>query len=328
MGEKQAAAACPRIVRVRMIASASRGAAAWRVSCGEGVQPVLIPSWISAFLVVAALELDWQAPPECPPREAVERAVLAEVHGTRDEAPLRATGRITAVEARYTLELWVVGEGVRWHAELADPDCTLLTEAAVLKIAAAFDPVPRPTPEAPPEEPERTPPAPRLLCHPRPRRAPPGPPCIAVSVDAAGQLGPLPGFGAGFGGGLALLWPRLRVRVEGHGWLERETSQSPPNAALRLAAGGVHACARLGRRAIEIPLCGGFEVGGLRGRGVDIPSPRSTTLVWSAFVVQGGVSWAPHPRIALFARAAFLGSPTRLEFAVDGDRTVFRVPRV
>lgn len=301
--------------------------------CGEGVQPVLTPSWISAFLVAAALEIDWKAPPECPAPEVVHDAVSAELHGSDGATPLHATGRITKVDARYELELWVTGEGVRWHSTLADPSCGLLTDAAVLKIAAAFDRVPRPAPApapsvpAPPEQ-RATASEPGMRCRPRPRQSRPGPPCIGLLADAAGQVGPLPRLGAGFGGGLTLLWPRLRVHVEGQAWLERETSQSPPNAALRLAAGSVHACARLGMRSIEVPLCGGVEIGGMRGRGLDIPFPRSSTLVWAALVVQGGVAWSPHPRLALFARGAFLGNLLPLEFSVDGRQTVYRVPRV
>jgi len=223
------------------------------------------------------------------------------------------------------LELVVEAEGAPPQREvLSDPSCVVLAEAVALKLAAAAEQtldakaVEIPMPEH------------GWSCEPRrlPAKRGDPKPCVAVRAWAAGQVGPLPGVGLGFGGGVALLWHRVRFEWEGHGWLPRQTSQPPPNAEFELFASTVSVCGRLGTAQIEVPLCGGVEVGAILGEGRDLAEPRSDRLVWAAGLVRGGIAWTPHPRVALFAQAALLANPLVLEFAVDENETIYRVPRI
>lgn len=276
------------------------------------------------------LELEWHAPePQCPPASAFTAAVARETGDADPHAPMRVTAHVLPSATGFRLTLQIDSANGEMHrVTLEDPSCAILLEAAALKVALAVE---SSAPIAPPRVETET----EAL---KPRSALPVPcgvaagagkvPCVAVRGWAAGQLGPLPGFGPGLGGGVAVLWDRVRVEVEAHGWFERTTRPPLPRAALRLVAGSASACGRVGTAGLEVPLCGGVEVGTLLGRGVGVDVPRSDRLVWAAARLQSGFAWAPHPRIALFAQATMLINVLSMHFVVDETETVYRVPRM
>ncbi|MCY1059325.1 hypothetical protein [Nannocystis sp. SCPEA4] len=126
---------------------------------------------------------------------------------------------------------------------------------------------------------------------PGPRRAPGG----FLRLQGGPDVGALPRVitgAVGLAGGL--LWRRARLELQGvylaprtaeaiHGELRGELQ-------VQLAAASALGCARLGRGRLEVPLCGGLELGNMRGRARGLPEARTATNLWLAVVASAGVA--------------------------------------
>ena len=161
------------------------------------------------------------------------------------------------------------------------------------------------TPVTPPDPPPADPLAPDALDtarDPAPR-TPPTPrarPGGVVRLHGGLEYGAVPGPTGAVGLALGLLWPRWRLELAAD-FLAPRTA-TPPQATLRasLLAAGLHGCARLGRGALELPICGGVELGGLTGTARGPSVDRTATGLWFAGVLGVGLAWRFHPRLALW----------------------------
>lgn len=156
------------------------------------------------------------------------------------------------------------------------------------------------------------------------------PRCGALAAAAGGQYGPLPGFGPGVGGRAAILWPRLRLELAAMHWFSRSARVAGDlGGDLRLTAATVSACGRLGVRRIELPMCGGMELGAMHGRGVNVDRPATDRVFWSAVVLGPRVGWSPVRRFAISGQADALIPLARYRFQVRGlGEDVYAVPPV
>lgn len=132
----------------------------------------------------------------------------------------------------------------------------------------------------------------------RPRRRLGG----ALRVQGGPEYGALPGVSGAVMLAGGLLWRRARLELRGT-FLSPRTKQLQPEGELRAFAGlgAVLGCGRLGPKRVEIPLCGGLEVGGVRGIAQGVVGARSTTGLWLAVVASAGVAVAVHPRVRVGA---------------------------
>ncbi|MDC0672358.1 hypothetical protein [Nannocystis radixulma] len=168
--------------------------------------------------------------------------------------------------------------------------------------AAEAAPVPVPPPVAEPlaPPPERRAEAPMDAAPGRavPRAAAPG---GLVRVHGGPEYGAVPGLSGAVGLAVGLLWPRLRLELQGTFVAPRR--RELPQADLRawLLAASVQVCARLGRGALEFPVCGGVEAGSVRGVAHGPTIERAAFGLWVGGVLSGGVAWRFHPRLALWA---------------------------
>lgn len=305
----------------------------------------------------------WIAPPECPDAAHVQQTI--EYYAARPLAEtgavLRAAdGEISAEPGGgYQLRLRMdVGHGAPVERVLRETSCDVLAETAALMIAVTIDPIAatRPPPlretkparvdPPPPKPPERAPtrtarsPAPvdtptprscdagpsRLRTSPRDRR-----PCFAIEARAGMQLGVLPKLVApGVGIDVAITWSRLRLELGGSHWFRRpaRVGDPPRGGDLQLSAASVGACARLGRKRIEVPLCGGGELGAIYGRGVGIDAPKRERVLWSAAWVGPRVLWVLRPRLVLLGGVDLVVPLARYRFQIDGVGVVHRVDPV
>lgn len=122
-----------------------------------------------------------------------------------------------------------------------------------------------------------------------------------LRLQGGPELGALPGVsGAAMVVG-GLLWRRARLELRGT-FLSPRTEVRPEGSLRAFAGmGAVLGCGRLGPRRIEIPLCGGLELGGVRGTATRAAGARGTTGYWLALVASAGVAVAVHPRVRLGA---------------------------
>ncbi|MCH9681127.1 MAG: hypothetical protein K0V04_06830 [Deltaproteobacteria bacterium] len=289
----------------------------------------------------------WSAPSGCPSSEALSRGVERRLGRTlsSEEVTVEATVT-TGGSGRYRLALRTEVDGVSDQRSLEADDCSALADATALIVALAVDPVAvadalgawrAPAPEdAPPVAV-----GPTVAPNESPRRgtrrggddgAPAGPSDQRAPVGGVFRASPGVGLGAtpGVTGAFALAgglrWSRARIELEGGYWLPRP-STAIDGASVRVQLGTVSArgCGQLGRDNIEAPLCGGLQVGGMRGDGNGAPNSRSAQGLWLALEAGVGLSWWFSPRWALaggFVAAVPLVHP-RFELAAETPQLLF-----
>ena len=299
----------------------------------------------------AATEVVWNAPPECPDATHLRRTIEHYAARGLDETGAllpAASGELEAQPGGYRLRLHMeVAGGASVDRVLDDPSCEVLSETAALMIAVTIDPnaVTRPPPprvEPPPEPAEPQPeivvaaPEPAKVVTP-PRSCDAGPsrlrtdlrPCVGLEARAIAQLGILPQTaGAGIGGDLAITWARLRLEVSAAHYFTRtaRTSNDPVQGGeLALTAGALGACARLGRRAFELPLCAGGELGAIHGRGIGIDEPHTERVLWAAAWLGPRAMWVVHRRLVLLGGVDLVVPLARYRFEIAGIGVVHRV---
>lgn len=124
--------------------------------------------------------------------------------------------------------------------------------------------------------------------------SPPAPkdrrPAAALRLHGGAEVGALPGPTGAVGLALGLLWPRLRVELQGTVLAPRTTTGMTPPVTASLYSGAVHGCARPGRRAIEVLICVGLELGAMRGETSGVPGARAAAAFWLAAVLAPGLA--------------------------------------
>lgn len=290
------------------------------------------PPGPSAPLAPDPAEVQWTAPAECPDRTALLAAISRRL-GRQFTSEARVDARVTGDRSRgYALHLELAVGGRAEVRDVQDPSCVALTDAAAVRVVAAIEaPVVPAPPELPPLEPE---PEPAPAPSPEPEVGPAAPvvttpiaapqpapadmydgPGALLRAHGGGELGALPAISGAVGLAVGLLWPRLRVEL--HGTVLPRRQDGPVEVALY--AGAVHACGRIGRGVLEVPLCGGLEVGAMRGTAdPGLPGATTRTSVWVAAVVGPALALHVRPRLSVWAGLQLVLAPVRPQF-VQGD---------
>ncbi|MDC0672923.1 hypothetical protein [Nannocystis radixulma] len=293
--------------------------------------------------------LEWAAPKECPDREAVLTAIARRLGRplTAEEAEVEA--RVVRDGGRgFTLRLRLSAGERGETREVSDPSCAALADVVAVLVAAAVEPaaaVPEPVPAeavAPAPEPvpteavapEPAPPEPsEPLAEPIEPIAPPAsepvPPRRSkgpggfVRVHGGGEIGAVPQATGAVGLAGGLLWPRWRLELQGLYLVpqEQELPHLATTVRVALAAGAVHGCARLGRGAVEVPVCVGLEAGAMRGEARGPPSGRAAFQGWFGGVLGGGVVWHAGARLGLWAAVQMALTPVRPRFELSNATT-------
>ncbi|MEM7152856.1 MAG: hypothetical protein AAF799_08435 [Myxococcota bacterium] len=216
---------------------------------------------------------------------------------------------------------------------LQSPDPAPIEPRDEAPVEPQPEPEPQPDPAAAPEPPAAEDEPPRALrsCRPGPsglRHSPRDlrPSCGALGLRVALQAGALPQVGPGIGLDASLLWPRVSIVLGASFFFDQPARLEQATALggdIRSGFGHVRACGRLGWNTLEFPLCGGVEVGALRGVGVGIDTPRDDRLGWFAAVADAGLAWSPTRRFALGTRVGPVVPLVRPSFEIAGLGAVF-----
>ena len=190
------------------------------------------------------------------------------------------------------------------------------TTTALVPEPPVLPPVEPSTPPAPPViDPE---PAPSAPVEPRPAPAPPVEPPprsrrpgALVRLHGGAEFGALPGVTGAVGLATGLLWRRARLELQGLYLAPRTGQNSLGDVRATLAAAGLHGCARVGRGRLEIPLCAGLELGGMRG---SVDGAGSATRWWLGVVVGAGVALRITRRLGLWTALEMVGSAVKPNF--------------
>ena len=300
-----------------------------------------------------ATQLRWDAPEACPAEAEVRRGVEALLGAPLESPRPRRLTVIASVQARspgWSLRIFTVTpDGTHERALRHDLDCGLLTRAATVLIAIAIDPevLGRLDPaslslvEAPPPEPvvaarvepvvEAAPviaevPVPVVVLpvqvRPRPeivdkRRRPRG----GVRLQGGIGWGDVPAVGGGVGLAGAVIWPRVRAEVDALVWPVRRARVVGADAGgdfLLWTIGG-RVCPTIApHRRIELPICGGFEGGQVRARGVRLENGSDAQTAWFALLLAPALVVAVTPSVALWVAPELAVPVTRPAFRVEG----------
>ena len=297
-------------------------------------------------------DVAWSAPPECPDREALLAALARRRGRPLAVGELTIDARIVGAPGRgYTLRLTLASAATRELREIRDPSCAVLTDAAALRAVIMLESaplVPAPgfelaPPDAPPPtapaaptptpSPPTSTPAPIVLVPATPSNVPedmsrgPG---LALRLLGGAELGATPKPTGAVGLAVGLLWPRARLELHATALAPRSESLSPGQVQAGLFAGAAHGCGRLGRGALEFPLCLGLELGALRGAVRGLPGGRAAAGLWGAAVLGPGLVWHASRRRGLGVGLQLVLAPVRPGFqqgAGDSARTLFTPSR-
>jgi hypothetical protein len=275
------------------------------------------------------------------------------------QARLTVEVEMTVDGDRWHADMILIDADGRVRRQFEASSCQALADATALIVAVTLDPMavsaslsaartaassPTPTPEpdpVPPPEPEPT-----IEPEPAPDPTPepdddsgtlgvsssgagdgelaswPDRLHVGLSIHGGGGYGPTAGPHGSVGGRVGLIGDRWRIDAAGR-W------STPRRERLAGATGSFDAWAIEARGCwvpvagpVELPLCPGFELGSVRGRGL-APTPNATTssFLWLAPSLSQGLAWAPVPRFAIGVELGLVVPLTRGRFAV-GDAPI------
>lgn len=157
-------------------------------------------------------------------------------------------------------------------------------------------------------------------------------PRVLASVGAAGEVGVQPRAGAAFelAGGVG--WSHARVELGALASVGPDATSerlATVGGRFRLLTGLVRGCGVPGNERVELPLCGGLELGDLRATGTGLRRPATVNALWVAAVASARPQWSPRLRSTSGAddrRRARLALGALLDLVVPLRRHRFTTP--
>ena len=266
-----------------------------------------------------AAAVQWTAPQECPDAAFVRTKISRRLGRPLAEGEATLVAHVVRADARgYVLHLQLSAGARSETRDIADPSCVSLADLAALRLVAAVEqqalgaPAEAPPAEAPPAEvpadaapppipapaPE-IPSGPALVLAPAPARPPvsedvprsrPKKTGGFLRLHGGGELGAVPGPTGAVGLAGGLLGRRWRAELRGTFVAPRTAVRALGELQAGLFAGSMHGCGRLGRGALEVPLCAGLELGAMRGD-PRVPAGPPVSAVWMAAALGPGLVW-------------------------------------
>ncbi len=256
--------------------------------------------------------LRWSAPLGCPSVDELRQGIERRLGRSLDDADVQVDAQIVVQEGGYRLVLQSEAGDVVERRTLDADDCGALTDATALIVALAVDPVAvaggmELWSTAPESSESATPKNPR-------RATPTGPPSRSAAVPESSRrleggllrvaggvgLGAVPGITGAFSLAGGLRWRRARLELEGAYWIPRRSEPvDGASVQIQLGTAAVRGCGVLARDRLEAPLCGGLQLGGMRGAGAGSPNARTAQGLWLAVDAGVGLSWWFRPSLGL-----------------------------
>jgi hypothetical protein len=279
------------------------------------------------------IDIQWEAPAECPDAESVRLAterLLGKKLGSVQGLRVRAEGKVRRSEAGNWELYAVLAVGEHLEEEtLVAKKCRALADAMALKVALAIDPLAVVDAVQPAPEPAPSQPANQAAHDDRaPVSAPKSTPRLRVGLRIVGGvgLGPLPGVtpGAGLYGSLQL--PSFRIELGAAafwGGVARYAALSNVGADLQVFMGAARGCVTPGSGRWLFPICGGLELGTMRGRGFGVATTSSTSGLWGGVVIGPAVQFRTTERLSLWVEADATLTLVKPEFHMRNLDTLY-----
>lgn len=240
---------------------------------------------LTAALRIASAAVQWDAPAGCPDDTAVESRIAALVGDPTIVTP--ATAKVQQRGDRYEVELVTWIDGGSQRRALAATSCDALADAVAVVIAVALDPV-------------QTAETPRIVqttevaaigsttvrtsspASPVRARAPKPPLYFGLAIGGGYGSGIAPSGSGIVHLGLALGRRAWAIELDARLWPRREFDRSAVRTHVTLGTVGLLGCGKGVFGRVEIPVCAGVEVGGLRAFGPDLLANNPRNYPWIA----------------------------------------------
>lgn len=305
--------------------------------------------WVLASLVGVgpAVEIEWDAPDECPTRavliEELDAFIDPDAAGTPERVD-QVHATIEKAETGWKLHLKVEVEGGVLERTLDADNCELLGSAAALMISVLVHPtavvesIAEATEAAEAADSKQEPELTQAI----PAPPPESPaqldsawtPSIRIGAEGGLGIGLLPGLGADTQLQLGVAFKFMRVEIVGHYTSPRVTTFSEAEleaadielpaqllstgvgARVGIWAMGARACGTPNKGRLNFPLCVGFEGGQFMAEGIGLEEPRSIAPTWFAVQARAGIAVALVERLSLQLSTDAILPLTHPEFAV------------
>lgn len=243
---------------------------------------------LTAALRIASAAVQWEAPPGCPDDAALESRIAALVGDATIVTP--ATAKVQQHGDRYEVELVTWIDGGSQRRALAATSCDALADAVAVVIAVALDPIQAAeTPRIVQSATEvaaigttttrtSTPAAPERV------RAPRSPLYFGLALAGGYGSGVAPSGHGIVHLGLALGRRAWSIELDARVWPRREFDRGDPPVQTRVTLGtvGLLGCGKGVFGRVELPVCAGVELGGLRARAPELRDETARNYPWIA----------------------------------------------
>jgi hypothetical protein len=267
------------------------------------------------------VELDWDAPSECPSGASV----TADVERILAGSPSRtARMRVQATVSRTSPEKWHVElllRGAEWEAKrgLDGPSCAAVSDAAALVIALAINP-----------EVERPPPPPKPDTGAEPRPSSFQTPTFAgpsLGLGATGDAGSVPDGTVGIEGNFGWTIGSVHTEFSGTYFLERRgtlAERDDVGATFRLGAMSLRGCYQFARERLAFGPCVDVGLQWTRAQGFGPIAVHQVSGVTPIIGGGLGAEWLVSRFFVPYARVGGVVPLARPDFAVQGMGHVHR----
>jgi hypothetical protein len=269
----------------------------------------------------SAVELDWDAPAECPNGPSVTAEVERILAGSPGRSSrLRVQGTVSRTpQDKWHVELSLRGTELEAKRGLEGPNCAAVAEAAALVIALAINPeVERPTPPPKPETTQES------------RATPPQMPTFAgpaISIGATGDSGTVPDGTVGLEGNFGWTLGNVHTELSGTYFLERRgtlAERDDVGATFRLGDMSLRGCYQFARDRLAFGPCVDVGLQWTRAQGFGPIASRTVSGVTPAIGGAMGAEWLISRYFVPYARLGGVVPLARPEFAVQGMGYVHR----
>ena len=268
------------------------------------------------------VDLTWNAPAECPARDAVVDEVARVLSASREKrVPVTARAEVSRDGGRWHAVLSVSTRDAQGERILEAESCPAIASATAVIVAIAVEGgMPEPvSPQAPlPEKPRQSAPE-RMQQH-----------ASQLIVGAAAVIDantwPLPAAGVEGTLGLDQSWSIWRVRAIATGSFFPRQDSKPIGGTeapgeygrFELAAAAVRACGSIVRGAFDVGPCLGAEIDVMTGTGASMgpAQPTRNLGAWASALGSVLASWSFLRHAAIFLRADAFYAPLPPQFGV------------
>jgi hypothetical protein len=301
-------------------------------------------SWIAGALLLGSsaaagaqpaptLALTWEAPPECPQRDAVEavtRRWIAESAEPLDPRSVEIEGRVFRQGAVFVLDLELWSNGGRSHEQLRAQRCDTFANLVGLKVSLAaaprdaHQPHPASRPRSAIPTAAATSPSPRDAAERAPASVVPG-----LRVVFGAGFGSLPGVaahGALYG---TLVVAPFRFELGARAGLPKQVRYPDESlgAELWLLAGVARACWSPLTDGVELPLCAGVELGVIHAQALGLERPSQEQSLWASALLGPALRFGLAGPVSVWLELEASVALVRTHYSLSGREPLFSSDR-